>query len=183
MADGLPEMLAPNGKYAPAPWVPFARAGCDVGAFSIANIEFENIASDIYNVFGPNSPQAMEATNNPPKAKADFMGIIVHCAKGSPLCAENSAPDLLKDEPQGYTGFTALYGNVNVQPQISPTGLVTDLDGMSSPTTPPRLIRGFRALALQRHRRWAMWRQCSRRVCRWSTATSRTRTTIADPAF
>ena len=129
LADGLPEMLDQRGKNAPAPWVPFTRAGCDVGAFSIANIEFENIGSDINNVFGPNSLQAMEAANNPTQAVADFEGIIVHCAKDSPLCANNSAPDILKDEPGGYTGFRALYGNVNVQPQISPSGPVKDLDG------------------------------------------------------
>src|SRR5271169_5021472 len=129
LADGTPEMLDQAGKNAPAPWVPFTRAGCDVGAFSIANIEFENITSDINNVFGPNSPQAMEAASNPTKAVADFEGIIIHCAQGSPLCAKNSAPDLLKDEPGGYAGFTALYGNVNVQPQISPGGPVKDLDG------------------------------------------------------
>jgi hypothetical protein len=129
LADGTPEMLDQAGKNAPAPWVPFTRAGCDVGAFSIANIEFENITSDINNVFGANSPQAMEAASNPTKAVADFEGILIHCAQGSPLCAKNSAPDLLKDEPGGYNGFTALYGNVNVQPQISPTGPVKDLDG------------------------------------------------------
>ena len=139
LADQTPEMLAQNGKNAPAPWVPFTRAGCDVGAFSIANIEFENITSDINNVFGPDSPQAMEAASNPAKAIADFEGIAIHCAKGSPLCANNSAPDLLKDEPGGYSGFTALYGNANVQPQISPGGLVKDLDGnvIADNSTPP----------------------------------------------
>jgi hypothetical protein len=35
----------------------------------------------------------------------------------------------LKDEPGGYTGFTGLFGNINVQPQISPGGPVKDLDG------------------------------------------------------
>jgi hypothetical protein len=129
LADGTPEMLSADGKNAPAPWVPFTRAGCDVGAFSIANLEFENITSDINNVFGPDSPQAQEAASNFRKAIADFEGIIVHCAKGSALCAQNGAPDLLADEPGGYQGFTALYGNVNVQPQISPAGPVTDLDG------------------------------------------------------
>lgn len=129
LADGKYEMLAPNGQNAPAPWVAFTRAGCDVGAFSIANIEFENVTSDINNVFGPNSPQAMEAKTNSAKAVADFEGIIVHCAKGSALCVQNGAPDILKDEPGGYVGFNALYGNVNVQPQISPKGAVTDLDG------------------------------------------------------
>lgn len=129
LPDGKYQMLAPDGKNAPAPWVPFTRAGCDVGAFSIANMEFENVTSDINNVFGPNSPQAAEAAANPTRAVADFEGIIVHCAKGSALCAQNSAPDILKDEPGGYVGFDALYGNVNVQPQISPEGAVTDLDG------------------------------------------------------
>jgi hypothetical protein len=37
--------------------------------------------------------------------------------------------DMLNDEPGGYTGFTALFGNTNVQPQISPQGPITDLDG------------------------------------------------------
>jgi hypothetical protein len=133
LSDGLPEMLDKSGKNAPAPWVPFTRAGCDVGAFSIANIEFENTTGDINNVFGPNSPQAMEAAAaaaaHSTKAVADFEGIIVHCARGSALCAQNSAPDILKDEPGGYTGFTALYGNASVQPQISPSGQVKDLDG------------------------------------------------------
>ena len=129
LPDGTFEMLAPDGRNAPAPWVPFTRAGCDVGAFSTANIEFENVTSDIDNVFGPKSRQAKEAKNHPTKAVADFEGIIIHCAKSSPLCARHDAPDILKDEPGGYSGFTALYGNADVQPQISPNGPVTDLDG------------------------------------------------------
>lgn len=139
LADGQPEMLDQRGKNAPAPWAPFTRAGCDVGAFSIANIEFENVTTDIDNVFGPNSPQHQEAASNRNKAVADFEGIIVHCAKGSRLCATNGAPDILKDEPGGYDGFLALYGNANVQPQISPAGLVTDLDGsvIADSSTPP----------------------------------------------
>ena len=129
VADGLPQMVDRAGKIHPAPWVPFTRAGCDVGAFSIANIEFENVGGDINNVFGPNSPQAAEAKANHAKAVADFEGIAIHCALNSTLCKQNAAPDILKDEPGGYTGFTALYGNANVQPQISPGGPVTDLDG------------------------------------------------------
>ena len=129
VADGLPQMVDRRGKIHPAPWVPFTRAGCDVGAFSIANIEFENVTGDIDNVFGPNSPQAQEATTNRTKAIADFEGISIHCAKNSPVCAANAAPDTLADEPGGYEGFTALFGNANVQPQISPAGPVKDLDG------------------------------------------------------
>jgi hypothetical protein len=139
LADGLPEMLDQRGKNAPAPWVPFTRAGCDVGAFSVANIEFENVTSDIDTVFGANSPQHQEAATNRTKAIADFEGIAVHCAKGSPLCAKNSAPDILTDEPQGYTEFTALFGNANVQPQISPQGPIADLDGtvIADSSNPP----------------------------------------------
>lgn len=133
LADGLPEMLDQRGKNAPAPWVPFTRAGCDVGAFSIANIELENTTSDVDNVFGVGSPEDMEADSPDKKVRAkavaDFEGIIIHCAKGSPLCAQHGKPDLLPDEPGGYEGFSALYGNANVQPQISPGGPVTDLDG------------------------------------------------------
>jgi hypothetical protein len=45
--------------------VPFTRAGCDVGAFSIANVGFANVTSDINNVFGAASPEALEAKSNP----------------------------------------------------------------------------------------------------------------------
>src|SRR5258708_30529852 len=80
----MPVMVNQQGKIHPAPWVPFTRAGCDVGAFSIANIEFENTTTDIVNVFGPNSPEAAEGASKDPataaKAKADFLGIAVHCA-------------------------------------------------------------------------------------------------------
>src|SRR5215471_15142494 len=130
--DGKPQMVNENRKTAPAPWVPFTRAGCDVGAFSVANIEFESIPADVNTVFGATSPEGIEA-NNPAlrdKANADFLGIAIHCAQGSPLCAgSHGRPDLLPDEPGGYTGFNALYGNFHVQPVISPSGPVKDLDG------------------------------------------------------
>jgi hypothetical protein len=128
--DGQPQMIDQRGKTHPAPWAVFTRAGCDVGAFSTANIEFENITSDITTVFGAASPQALEAKATPAKAVADFEGIAIHCAKKSVLCSTGGAPDLLPDEPGGYVGFNALYGNVSVAPQI--TGgqpAVNDLDG------------------------------------------------------
>jgi hypothetical protein len=124
----VPVMVNQQGKIHPAPWVPFTRAGCDVGAFSVANIEFENITSDLTNVFGAGSPEAMEASSNPTKAKADFLGIAVHCAQSSPVCAKGK-PDVLVDEPGGYQGFNALFGGVNVQPAVSPKGPVKDIDG------------------------------------------------------
>src|SRR5215470_15320346 len=132
--DGLPNMLTEAGKNAPAPWVPFTRAGCDVGAFSVANIEFESVPNDLGTFFGTSSTQFTNAngilTANPndnnfahQKARqsvnTDWLGVAVHCAQGSALCSgPNGAPDLLPDEPGGYTGFNALYGNVNVAPVI-----------------------------------------------------------------
>jgi hypothetical protein len=46
-----------------------------------------------------------------------------------PVCAAHGRPDLLPSEPGGYFGFNALFGNANVQPQISPGGPIKDLDG------------------------------------------------------
>ena len=130
ITDTTPQMIDRQGKTHPAPWVPFTRAGCDVGAFSVANIEFENIGLDITTVFGNGSAEQMEAMSNPTKAQADFLGIAVHCAKNSPLCAQTGKLDLLPQEPGGYVGFKALFGNKYVQPQISPGGPVTDVDGV-----------------------------------------------------
>ncbi len=124
-------MLTADGDNAPAPWVPFTRAGCNFGAVAMANTILENIAIDIPTVFGANSPEAAEVASNPAQAFADFVGIGIHCAAGDPLCspANNGRPDLLPDEPGGYSGFTALYGHKYVAPQISPSGLLTDLNG------------------------------------------------------
>src|SRR5262249_16886767 len=102
-----------------------------------ANIELENTGLDVTTVFGANSPEAMEVAkdsqSSDPKVHnqpvADFEGIAVHCAVGSPLCAANSRLDLLPSEPGGYNGFKALFGNAHVQLQISPGGPVLDLDG------------------------------------------------------
>jgi hypothetical protein len=122
--ENLPVLLNENGKNAPAPWPVFTRAGCDVGAFSLNGLAIEN-KTDIANIFG--------ATVAGTAATQDYEGVAIHCAKGSPLCGgSNSAfaqSDALPDEPGGYTGFSGLFGNINVQPAISPSGKVTDLDG------------------------------------------------------
>ncbi|MBN9610058.1 MAG: hypothetical protein BGO26_04750 [Actinobacteria bacterium 69-20] len=112
----------------PAPWVPFTRAGCNVGEVGMANTVLENTGSDITTVFGENSPEAAEATANPHKAQADFVGYAVHCAARSSLCATGQT-DALPDEPGGYHGFKGLFGNAQIQPVISPSGSVKALDG------------------------------------------------------
>jgi hypothetical protein len=123
-------MLTAEGKNAPAPWVPYTRAGCNFGSVATANTILENTAIDIPTVFGPNSPEAAEAAANPTLAAADFVGIGIHCARGNSLCSSaNGKPDLLPDEPGGYSGYMGLFGNKYVAPQISPSGPMTDLNG------------------------------------------------------
>jgi hypothetical protein len=124
-------MLTANGLNAPAPWVPYARAGCNFGGVATANVVLENTATDIPTVFGPNSPQAGEVTSNPPQAFADFVGIGVHCAQGNAVCstANTGVSDTLPNEPGGYAGYNALFGNKYVAPVISPNGPMTDLNG------------------------------------------------------
>jgi hypothetical protein len=112
----------------PAPWVPYTRAGCNVGNVGMANTVLENIATDIPTVFGAGSPQQHEATTDPTKATADYVGYAVHCAATSTLCAAGQT-DALPDEPGGYHGYRALFGNAEIEPAISPAGPVRALNG------------------------------------------------------
>jgi hypothetical protein len=133
-------------KNAPAPWVPYTRAGCDFGATALANVVLENTgigpAGDMTKVFGAGSPEWLEAqTSNaaPPGtalrtlAQTDFVGMAIHCAKTpTSICAGDSQarPDLLPDEPGGYSGFEALFGAKYVNPAInSGSAVVNKLNG------------------------------------------------------
>ena len=125
-----------TGKNVPAPWVPFTRAGCDVGAFSTANIVLERTPFDVTKVFGAGSPQTMES---PGAQFNDFVGAAIHCATGSLFCvaSENVVPvaDTLPDEPGGYSGYQALFGLKYVAPAL---GGLTDYNGNA--------ITGFNAI-------------------------------------
>ncbi len=123
--DPLPNMVSDGQKTTPAPWVPFTRAGCDVGGVGAANIELENTSTspsgDITKVFGVGSPEYVEAQANPSLAQTDFVGIAIHCGLGdASACANNpnARPDALPDEPGGYSG-QALYGAKYVDPAIT----------------------------------------------------------------
>ncbi len=124
-------MLSAPGTNAPAPWVPYTRAGCNFGAVATANTVLENTGVDIPTVFGANSPQAAEATASSAQATADFVGVGIHCAQNDSLCSAANAgePDLLPSEPGGYSGYMGLFGHKYVAPQISPDGPLTDLNG------------------------------------------------------
>jgi hypothetical protein len=121
-------------KNTPAPWVPYTRAGCDFGATALANVVLENTGTgpngDMTKVFGSGSDEWDEAvaSNAAPAgtatrnlAQTDFVGIAVHCGAGGGICAGNpkARPDLLPDEPGGYTGFQGLFGAKYVNPAIN----------------------------------------------------------------
>lgn len=129
--DTTHTMLTATGKNAPAPWVPYTRASCNFGSVLMTNTVLENTAIDVPSMFGAGSPEAAEATSNPAQASADFVGIGIHCAHGSAICASGAhgMSDHLPDEPGGYTGYTGLFGNKYVAPKISPHGPMTDLNG------------------------------------------------------
>jgi outer membrane murein-binding lipoprotein Lpp len=121
-------------KNTPAPWVPYTRAGCDFGATALANVVLENTGTgpngDMTKVFGSGSTEWNEAVASnaaPPGsaarnlAQTDFVGIAVHCGAGGGICAgnPNARPDLLPDEPGGYSGFQGLFGAKYVNPAIN----------------------------------------------------------------
>jgi hypothetical protein len=158
--DPTPNMV--NGdsgtpKTTPAPWVPYTRAGCDFGAAAVANVVLENTGTgpngDMTKVFGQGSSEWNEAVASnaaPPNtaaralAQTDFVGIAVHCATGGGICAgnANARPDLLPDEPGGYSGFQGLFGAKYVNPAInSGNGTLNDLAGQ--PITDPFNQPGF----------------------------------------
>jgi hypothetical protein len=122
-------------KVTPAPWVPFTRAGCNVGEIGTVNQELENPTPDIADVFGASSPEAQQLAADPDPYKdpevADYVGVGVHCARGSAFCASAQAvkygqttpshtavADLLPDEPGGYAGYQALFGHKYIAPQL-----------------------------------------------------------------
>ena len=125
----------PAGAATPAPWVPFTRAGCSVGDFSTANMVLENTNPDMTTVFGANSPEVQQLNADADSFKdlevADYIGVVLHCAKGDVLCANaqavkfgqmsaspSASPDLLPTEPTRYSGFQGLFGARYVAPVL-----------------------------------------------------------------
>jgi hypothetical protein len=125
----------------PAPWVPFTRAGCDVGDVSTANMVLENTNPDLQNIFGPNSPEVAQYNADTDSFKDqetnDYVGVGVHCAQSDSFCStamavkfgqstpsNTAVDDKLPDEPGGYTGFQALFGHRYLTPQLAQAATV-----------------------------------------------------------
>ena len=137
-STSVPIMVGPTGLVAPAPWVPFARKGCDVGQVGVANTVLENITSDIVTVFGTGSPEYIESNSaaTKPQAAADFEGIAVHCGFNSATCANpNARTDKLRNESGGYVGYKALFGHKYVAATLSPNAPLADINGVPIKTS------------------------------------------------
>ncbi len=124
---------------APAPWVPYTKAGCSVGDFSTANMVLEKYA-DIPTVFGAGSPEAQQVVADTGDSFKDaeiddYIGMTLHCGQSNgvndPLCTSATAvkyngstaspsavADTLPDEPGGYANFLALHGSRYLTPVI-----------------------------------------------------------------
>jgi hypothetical protein len=142
LLSGAVDAGHPNGVNAPAPWVPFTRAGCDVGAVGAADLEIENTGVDLRTVFGVGSPQTTDKN-----AFANYEGVAIHCAKASTLCstANGGFPDKLPWEPNAdgtaattdgtgtstaYAGYNGLFGHKYVTQAFHTLGLGSNvLDG------------------------------------------------------
>jgi hypothetical protein len=142
LLSGAVDAGHPNGVNAPAPWVAFTRAGCDVGAVGAADMEIENTGVDLRTVFGVGSPQTTD-----PNAFANYEGVAIHCAKASTICstANGGFPDKLPWEPNAdgsaattdgtgtstaYEGYNALFGHKYVTQAFHTLGLGSKvLDG------------------------------------------------------
>jgi hypothetical protein len=129
--DHTPNMIDSAGRMAPAPWVPYTRAGCNVGDVAMANTELENAVPDVPDVFGKNSVEAKDALNPNFPTATEFEGLSVHCARQSAFCARNPRPvaDRLPDEPGGYHGYQAVFGAKFLDHELHPSGPLTNLDG------------------------------------------------------
>ncbi len=119
----------------PAPWVPFTRAGCDVGDVATVNQELENTSVNIPKVFGANSPEAQQLAADPDSLQGRrdrrLRGHRGALRPGQRVLRQrhrrevradqpepHRRPDVLPDEPGGYAGYQALYGHRYVAPQL-----------------------------------------------------------------
>jgi hypothetical protein len=137
-ADTSYVLLDELGQNTPAPWVAYTRAGCDVAALGIADIDMENATTDLATVYGPTSAEYLLGSSSSyskqDQASADFEGIALHCAIGSPICAAANAlsgttntdgfplskavTDALPQEPGGYTGYQGIFGHRYLLPAV-----------------------------------------------------------------
>ena len=126
---GLYPDAIPSAKSALSPWLPFTRAGCNVGAIGVSGMTLENASANARKVFGTDSLEAALAAEPSRSAQtaADLEGIAIHCAAGNSLCATGK-PDTLAGQPSPEPS-NALVGHRNVAPALNLADRFADLDG------------------------------------------------------
>ncbi|HVH52443.1 MAG TPA: alkaline phosphatase family protein, partial [Gaiellaceae bacterium] len=112
-ANPLPNLITTGKKTTPAPWVPFTRAGCDVGAVGMVNMVPENGSS---------------------------VGVAIHCSQAATSVCNgnaNATPDLLPDEPGGYIGYKAIFTS---QAGITTAGSLAAVEQMQESGVPVTFV-------------------------------------------
>ena len=185
VADTLPNMITDTGKTTPAPWVPFTRAGCDVGGVGTANIELENNSTaatgDITNVFGTSSSEwnetAGEPAARPDRLRRDrdpLLAVVEERLRReqptrSRICSRTS---------RAATAASTRSSARSTSIRRSRTGsrASTTRPAIRSPT-PTATAASRASTGCSRRTRSATSRRCRSRASRSRTATSRTGTT------
>ncbi len=172
-------------KTTPAPWVPFTRAGCDVGGVGTANIELENTnttaSGDMTKVFGMNSPEWNEANADSQAAQTDFVGIAIHCSQTRQSACNDNGNAQHRRAPGRARRLHGLPGPVRRQVRRSrrspaASSACRTRTATRSPTR--SAAAGSRgSTGCSRGTRSATSPRCRRRACPSPTATSLTRTT------
>ena len=92
----------------PAPWVPFTRAGCDVGDVATANQELENTTPDIADAFGANSPEAQQLAADKDSFKdaetADYVGLGRALRPGQRVLLHRQGDQVRPEQPVADRG-------------------------------------------------------------------------------
>jgi hypothetical protein len=101
------------------------------GMTTDATTKVAGMTTDATTKVGVSPPDGAEAVSNPSWAVDDFEGIAIHCAAEGSMCSQSrgGVPDLLPDEPGGYTGFRARFGHQFAASIIGRSGPPVDLDG------------------------------------------------------
>ena len=141
----VPNMVTPTGANAPAPWVPFTRAGCDWGGVATANTVLENNGA----VFVTGGPTPIRSTAASPGDTTILVGSTFGFSSGQTITIDNhaatsetatvlststSAPlgariNLTAPLTMAHAVGTTVFGTVTT----NPNGDVTKVFGQGSP--------------------------------------------------
>ena len=144
-------MITDGQKTTPAPWVPFTRAGCDVGGVGTANIELENASTaatgDITKVFGSGSPEWNEARREPAARRRPTSSASRSTARrarrASAPATRTRSPTRCRTSPAATAASRRSSATKYVDPAITGGQRVRQGHRPATPITDPRGNCGF----------------------------------------